>query len=248
MPASYFHRKEYLMTRTHLWQLGVISAAAGLICVAQAEINETSAETQLTPASQAVDPSAAPEKLSDPSATEAQVQAAPTADASSSSNASEAIAPSVRSGEPAAAVMPAKTSGQKVIVAAAAAEPTATSAPAAAAVLPITREEVIAEAIYANRHGLIPHGEMGVVNEDLGTQWTQKAEQARLARAEQIRVARLETEQRLAQATNTVANATASANASANTPAIAAPTTTSSATNNLAALSDNASSTQTNQR
>ena len=235
------------MTRTHLWQLGVISAAAGLICVAQAQINETSTEAQLAPASQAVDPVASPEKLSDSSATETPVQAAPPADASSSSNASEAIAPSVPSGEPAAAVMPAKRGGQQVIVAAAA-EPAATPAPAAAAALPITREEVIAEAVYANLHGLIPHGEMAVVNEDLGTQWTQKAEQARLARAEQIRVARLETEQRLAQAANTVANA----NAAANTPAIATatttPTTTSNATNNLAALSDNASSTQTNQR
>ena len=122
----------------------------------------------------------------------------------------------------------------------AAAQPATTPVPAAAVVLPITREDVIAEAVYANRHGLIPHGEMGMVNEELGMHWAQKAEQTRLARAEQIRLARLETEQRLAQTANTPAETTASLTS----PPTSTPTGTPpvSATDSLAAFGDDTSS------
>ncbi|HSW07259.1 hypothetical protein [Aquabacterium sp.] len=198
------------MTRTHLWQLGAIAAAAGLICVAQAQTSDTSANNQAAAESAMADPFAAPEKWSDTSPTEADVQAVLEADATSTTT--DANAPAEPSSEPATAAMPSRKSNHAVVVTPSAA-PAAEAAPVAAIEPPITREEVIAEAVYANRHGLIPRGEMAMVDEDKGTQWAEKADVARIARAEQTRLARLETQQRLAQAAQPSSDTTASTTA-----------------------------------
>ena len=177
------------MTRKTLWQLSAIAAAAGLICVAQAQSTDTTTESQ-----------AAPEATM-PAASEADVQAV--------LNNEQATVPPVdaTAGETVLNTVPADTSSigshpalpakRSVQVAAAAPaqqvslEPEPLPVIVSAADLPPTREDVKAEALYANKHGLIPHGELSMVDEDKSGLRVERAETNRIARAETIRLAQV---------------------------------------------------------
>ena len=177
------------MTRKTLWQLSAIAAAAGLICVAQAQSTDTTTESQ-----------AAPEATM-PAASEADVQAV--------LNNEQATVPPVdaTAGETVLNTVPADTSNigshpalpakRSVQVAAAAPaqqvslEPEPLPVIVSAADLPPTREDVKAEALYANKHGLIPHGELSMVDEDKSGLRVERAETNRIARAETIRLAQV---------------------------------------------------------
>lgn len=176
------------MTRKTLWQLSAIAAAAGLICVAQAQSTDTSTEVQAAPEATMAAPSEKDVQsvLNDQQATVPAVDTAAgetvlnTVPADSSTAGSTA-AP-VRRSVHVAAAAPA----QQVSL-----EPEPLPVIITASDLPPTREDVKAEAKYANQHSLIPRGEMSMVDEDKSGMRVERAEANRIARAESIRLAQV---------------------------------------------------------
>jgi hypothetical protein len=181
------------MTRSLRWQLSAIAAAAaGVICVAQAQSTDPAVATSTTDAAYGA-PAAMPEP-----ATEAAVQATLQSEADARSAEPTAAA------EPAAARSPAYTAGTMaaapeqsttVVIVPTQVDQSAVQAKAWAALEaePITREEVASEAAYANQNGLIARGELSIVGEDKGTAQVEQADQARHARSTQQYLAKLDT-------------------------------------------------------
>lgn len=177
------------MTRKTLWQLSAIAAAAGLICVAQAQSTDTTTESQATP------------EATMPAASEADVQAVLNADQQATvppvdTAAGETVLNTVPADSSTASstAMPARRSVQVAAAAPAqqvALEPEPLPVIVSAADLPPTREDVKAEAKYANQHGLIPHGELSMVDEDKSGMRVERGEANRIARAETIRLAQV---------------------------------------------------------
>lgn len=176
------------MTRKTLWQLSAIAAAAGLICVAQAQSTDTSTEV----------PAAAEATM--PAASEADVQAVLNNEQATVPPVDTAAGETVLNTVPAdssttsGTAMPARRSVQVVAAAPAqqvSMEPEPLPVIVSAADLPPTREDVKSEALYANKHGLIPHGELSMVDEDKSGLRVERAEANRIARAETIRLAQV---------------------------------------------------------
>lgn len=191
------------MTRKTLWQLSAIAAAAGLICVAQAQTADTtSADAQAVPEATMSEAWAVPYGSTEAAPSETDVQAV-------IANDSQATVPPVdtASGEtmlntvPANSTMPAKRSVQVAAAAPAqqvALEPEPLPVIVSAADLPPTREDVKAEAKYSNQHYLIPRGEMSMVDEDKSGMRVERGETNRIARAETIRLAQVATATKIA--------------------------------------------------
>jgi hypothetical protein len=175
------------MTRSLRWQLSAIAAAAaGVICVAQAQSTDPAVATSTTDAAYGA-PAAMPEP-----ATEAAVQATLQSEADARSAEPTAAA------EPAAARSPMAAAPEQsttVVIVPTQVDQSAVQAKAWAALEaePITREEVASEAAYANQNGLIARGELSIVGEDKGTAQVEQADQARHARSTQQYLAKLDT-------------------------------------------------------
>lgn len=153
------------MTRQHRWQLAALAAAASLICVAQAQIAEPGTEPELQPAP-------GTEIVEQATPAEAAATPAPPAEpAPAESTPSQPVQAAAPEATPRVIVSPGGT-GPAVQAA------PATPAPAVAEVPAVQRADVIAEAIYANEHGLIPRGELAMVHEDKGTLWAEQMAQA----------------------------------------------------------------------
>ena len=192
------------MSRSLRWQLTAIAAAAaGAICVAQAQSTDPALQVQ-----PAVEASTADATLNTPAA---MPEAAPSEADVQSTLQSEADA---RRAEGSAAAEPAAAAPRRSTVYSAGAPMTAQAeqpttivvvptqvdhaavqakAWAALEAEPVTREEVAAEAAYANKNGLIARGEMSIVGEDKGTAYVEQADQARHARSTQQYLAKLDT-------------------------------------------------------
>lgn len=165
------------------WQLTALAVAAGAFCVAQAQNPAmlSDPEESMEPAEVIIE-----QTPTTPAATEAQQSGqeatTPTTSTSESATSTE---PVQESSSPAAAtpgISPRATApaqggaanGQTVVV-----TPQATNLPAMPAEdRPPTREEVVADAIYANTHGLIPRGEVAVLHEDKGMLWAEQMAQS----------------------------------------------------------------------
>lgn len=181
------------MTRSLRWQLSAIAAAAaGVICVAQAQSTDPAVATT-TDAAYGT-PAAMPQP-----ATEAAVQAtlqseadARSAEATAAAEPSATRSPAYTAGTPAAAAPEQATT---VVIVPTQVDQSAVQAKAWAALEaePITREEVASEAAYANQNGLIARGELSIVGEDKGTAQVEQADQARHARSTQQYLAKLDT-------------------------------------------------------
>ena len=191
------------MSRSLRWQLTAIAAAAaGAICVAQAQSTDPALQVQ-----PAVEASTAEATLNTPAA---MPEAAPSEADVQSTLQSEADA---RRAEGSAAAEPAAAAPRRSTVYSAGAPMTAQAeqpttivvvptqvdqsavqakAWAALEAEPVTREEVAAEAAYANKNGLIARGEMSIVGEDKGTAYVEQADQARHARSTQQYLAKLD--------------------------------------------------------
>jgi hypothetical protein len=175
------------MTRQLRWQLGAIAAAAaGLLAVAQAQIADTSTESQVT--------AEAPAVMSEP-ATEADVKAVMDNEQVLSTMPAAPVDPvATPSAAPVTAAAPVVEQPTQIVVVPTTVDQAAVAAKAWATVeaMPITREDVVAEAVYANQNGLIPRGELSIVNEDKGSAYVEQADQARHARSTQQYMARLD--------------------------------------------------------
>lgn len=193
------------MSRSLRWQLTAIAAAAaGAICVAQAQSTDPALQVQ-----PAVEASTAEATLNTPAA---MPEAAPSeADVQSTlqSEADARRAEGSAAAEPAAAAAPRRSTVYSagapmtaqaeqpttIVVVPTQVDQSAVQAKAWAALEaePVTREEVAAEAAYANKNGLIARGEMSIVGEDKGTAYVEQADQARHARSTQQYLAKLDT-------------------------------------------------------
>ena len=190
------------MSRSLRWQFTAIAAAAaGAICVAQAQSADPA--LQMQPAVEASMADAAlppPAALPEPAATEADVQATlqSEADARRAEDTTAAAEPAAPKGAAAyAAGAPMTAQAEQpatIVVVPTQVDQSAVQAKAWAALEaePVTREEVAAEAAYANKNGLIAHGEMSIVGEDMGTAYVEQADQARHARSTQQVLAKLD--------------------------------------------------------
>jgi hypothetical protein len=195
--------KEIFMTRKTLWQLSAIAAAAGLICVAQAQTTDTSAESQAAPEATMSDAWSVPYGSTEAAPSETDVQAVLNAEQQATvppvdTAAGETVLNTVPadSSTASSSAMPAKRSVHVAAAAPAPAqqvslEPEPLPVIVSAADLPPTREDVKAEAKYANQHGLIPHGELSMVDEDKSGMRVERGEANRIARAETIRLAQV---------------------------------------------------------
>ena len=186
------------MIRSLRWQLSAIAAAAaGVICVAQAQSADPAIQAEPTAAAEAM---ALPDATPEPAATEADVQATMQREAEARSTdpsaAAEPAAPGrtapYTAGAPAAAQAQAQTSTIVVVPTQVDQNAIAEKAWAAVEAEQITREEVAAEAAYANKNGLIARGELSIVGEDKGTAYVEQADQARHARATQQYMAKVD--------------------------------------------------------
>jgi hypothetical protein len=188
------------MTRSLRWQVSAIAAAAaGAICVAQAQSTDPAMQAQPAVEASTTDaaaygtPPAMPE-----AASEADVQATLQAEADARSTdanaAAEPTTPRASTAYSAAAPMAADQPTTVVIVPTQV-DQSAVQAKAWAALEaePVTREDVATEAAYANQNGLIARGELSIVGEDKGTAHVEQADQARHARSTQQYLARLDT-------------------------------------------------------
>jgi len=156
-------------TAKGFWQLTALALAAGAFCVAQAQNLGllTDAEETMEPPEVIIEQAAAP--------------ATPTTEATEASSSEEAkpatetsVAPATQAAEPGTRAQASAQTGQTVVV-----TPQTASQPAMPAEdRPPTREEVVADAIYANTHGLIPRGEVAVLHEDKGMLWAEQMAQS----------------------------------------------------------------------
>jgi hypothetical protein len=200
-PIAFTH-KEFNMTRSLRWQLTAIAAAAaGAICVAQAQSADPA--LQAPPAADAT--MAAPAVTTEAAPSETDVQA--TLQSEADARRAEGTAATEPAGAEAAAPKRATVYSAGAPMTAQAEQPTtivvvptqvdqsAVQAKAWAALEaePITREEVAAEAAYANKNGLIARGEWSIAGEDKGTAYVEQADQARHARSTQQYLAKLDT-------------------------------------------------------
>ena len=190
------------MTRSLRWQLTAIAAsAAGAICVAQAQSADPA--LQMQPAAEVATTDTAlpaPATTAEPAATETDVQATLQSEADArrveGTAAAEPAAPKRATVHSAGAAMTAQAEQPTtIVVVPTQVDQSAVQAKAWAALEaePTTREEVAAEAAYANKNGLIARGEMSIVGEDKGTAYVEQADQARHARSTQQYLARLDT-------------------------------------------------------
>jgi hypothetical protein len=194
IPIAQSTHKEFNMTRSLRWQLSAIAAAAaGVICVAQAQSTDPAMATTTTDAAYGT-PAAMPEP-----ATEAAVQATLQSEADArSAEATAAAEPAATrplaytAGTPMAAAPEQSTT---VVIVPTQVDQSAVQAKAWAALEAeqITREEVASEAAYANQNGLIARGELSIVGEDKGMIHVEQADQARHARSTQQYLAKLDT-------------------------------------------------------
>ena len=191
------------MTRSLRWQLTAIAAAtaAGAICVAQAQSADPALQAQ--PAAEVATTDTAmpaPTAMPEPAASETDVQATLQSEADArraeGTAAAEPAAPKRATVYSAGTPMTAQADQPTtIVVVPTMVDQSAVQAKAWAALEaePITREEVAAEAAYANKNGLIARGEMSIVGEDKGTAYVEQADQARHARSTQQYLARLDT-------------------------------------------------------
>jgi hypothetical protein len=189
------------MTRSLRWQITAIAAAAaGAICVAQAQSADPAMPTQ-----PAVEASTADATLNTPATvpqaapSEADVQATLQSEAEArrveATAAAEPAAPKRAATYTAGAPMTAQADQPTtIVIVPTQVDQSAVQAKAWAALEaePTTREEVAAEAAYANKHGLIARGEMSIAGEDKGTAYVEQADQARHARSTQQYLAKLD--------------------------------------------------------
>lgn len=191
------------MTRSLRWQLTAIAAAtaAGAICVAQAQSADPA--LQAAPAAEVATTDTAmpaPAAMPEQAATEADVQATLQSEADArraeGTAAAEPAAPKRATVYSAGAPMTAQADQPTtIVVVPTQVDQSAVQAKAWAALEaePVTREDVAAEAAYANKNGLIARGEMSIVGEDKGTAYVEQADQARHARSTQQYLAKLDT-------------------------------------------------------
>lgn len=189
------------MTRSLRWQLTAIAAAAaGAICVAQAQSADPALQTPPAAEATADTTMAAPAVTTESTPSEANVEATLQSEADArrveGTAAAEPAAPKRATVYSAGAPMTAQAEQPTtIVVVPTQVDQSAVQAKAWAALEaePITREEVAAEAAYANKNGLIARGEMSIVGEDKGTAYVEQADQARHARSTQQVLAKLDT-------------------------------------------------------
>lgn len=195
------------MTRKTLWQLSAIAAAAGLICVAQAQTADTnSADSQAVPEATMSEAWAVPYGSTEAAPSETDVQAVIAADSQATvppvdTASGETMLNTVPANSTTASTMPAKRSIQVAAAAPAqqvSLEPEPLPVIVSAADLPPTREDVKTEAKYSTQHYLVPRGEMSMVDEDKSTMRVERGESNRIARAETIRLAQVATATKIA--------------------------------------------------
>lgn len=163
------------MTRQRRWQLATLAAAASLICVAQAQIAPALEETPPAQAgTELMVPAAEPAE-----ATQTPAPAEPATTAQSTEGSTDTATPAAPATPAAMPATPPRVivSPSPAATAAAATTPAPAAAPEPMAA-PVTRAQVVAEAIYANEHGLIPRGELAMLHEDKGTLWAEQLAQA----------------------------------------------------------------------
>lgn len=179
------------MTRTNrtlLWQLGAVAAAASLMGIAQAQSDQATAPTEASASVldqyEAANARNGMDQQSD-TTVDASMNAATETTADTSAAATDTAAP-----DPAAP----KAQDQTVVVVPTTVDQVAVYNKAWAAVeeMPTTRDEVVAEAVYANQNGLITRGEAGAVNEDKGIGAVEQADQTRIARSTEMYMAKVD--------------------------------------------------------
>ena len=177
--------------RTALWQLSAIAAAAGLMGIAQAQA--TDAAPADTTAS-VLDPYAAQNARNGMDAQSDAVSADASMNASTETSADTSAAATPDQAALPAASAPSSQS-QTIVVVPTTVDTAAMASKAWTTVaeeqeLPVARAEVVSEAVYANKNGLIPRGELAAKNEDSGTAYVEQADHARIDRSTQMYMAR----------------------------------------------------------
>lgn len=191
------------MTRSLRWQLTAIAAAAaGAICVAQAQSADPALQMQPAVEASTADatlgtPATVPETAPSEADVQATLQSEADARRAEGTAAAEPAAPAPKRSTVYSAGAPMTAQADQpttIVIVPTQVDQSAVQAKAWAALEaePTSREEVAAEAAYANKNGLIARGEMSIVGEDKGTAYVEQADQARHARSTQQVLAKLD--------------------------------------------------------
>ncbi|NRF69023.1 hypothetical protein HLB44_18680 [Aquincola sp. S2] len=166
------------MTRKTLWQLSAIAAAATVMGIAQAQSDNSVAANEVIVeqrvATEAKEMAAEPVMTPEQAATYATTEATTTSPSITETTITTTTT-TTTSVPQSTTIVVVPTQVDHVVVAA--------KAWAAVEAEPTTREEVVSEAVYANKNGLIPRGEMNAANEDKGTIYLEMGDQARHERS-----------------------------------------------------------------